>query len=362
MSLPSSVHELLASQYGLVANVQLRSVLTPAELRSVYRSRELERVSARLLHHRAVPVSLGSVMGAGVLDALPDACLWSASAALWWGFGRTRDRVVHVGRRTRIRRPVARIHRIRELDAVDVTVHQGLPVARPERVLLSLAAIETRRLMPSRLPDRRHGEDLILLRPAIERVERVTDQAWSAGLVNGEFIHEMVTRLEQRGRAGVVVLREVLRRRPPDYLPAESGTELRFEEVIGPDVHDLGRQVRIDDERGFIGRVDYGATTWPLIIEINGEPGHTSLTDRRADLARYERLMAAGYSILVWWSYDVWQRPALVADVTARLLRHPDDVPTLHRPTPPPWDLLPRTADELVEGKLPLLAVHLGRG
>jgi very-short-patch-repair endonuclease len=311
-------------------------------------------VTHRVFRHTAAPVTLGSQLLLPVLDAAPRAWLWGTSAARWWGFSRDRDPTVHVARVDgKYPNPLGRIHQIRRLDPCDVTVHHGIPVARPERVLLTLAAHETRRYKPSRLRDRRHGEDIVLLTPAIRKLARITDHAWSLGLVDPPFIHEMVERLSRQGRAGIVVMREVLRHRGADYVAPESGNEQRFEAVIGDLVASLDRQVVVNDARGLIGRVDYLARAWPLVIEINGELHHVTLTDRASDSARYERLLAAGYSVLVVWQYDVWHRPRQVRGHVRRLMQSPDRAPTVHRPTAAPWELLAGEAGRTVRSLRP---------
>lgn len=341
MPLPSPVLELFEQQHGLLARVQARALLDRNERRSLYRHGDVDHITTRVLRHRACPYGLGTRLCAPVLDALPGACLWERSAALWWGFGRDRSPVVHVARRSRPEPDaIGRLHRISDLDPLDVVLHDGIPTARPERTILSLAATETRKYRPSRLPDRRGGEDVILLTPAIRTIERILDHAWSLGLIDGEFIHDLLERQAVQGRNGIVVLREALRRRPPDYLPPESGAERRFEELLMDLVDQFQRQVEIEDPEGLIGRVDYLARRWPLVVEINGEFGHTSLSDRASDDVRYERLLSAGYSVLVLWQYDVWQRGDQVRRIVGRVLSRPDERPTLHRPTPAPWELL----------------------
>lgn len=342
MPLPAPALELFARQHGLLARIQARAALSDRERRTLYRHPDVEVASPRVLRHRAAPVSLGSRLGVAALDALPDACLWERSAALWWGFGRERSPLVHVARRGRpAQNAVGAVHQIDDLDPIDVVRHDGLLVARPERTILSLAATETRKYRPGRLRDRRHGEDLLLLAPVVAKIGRVLDHAWAMGLVDGHFVHDLVTRLAVQGRSGIVALRAALETRPPDHRPPESGLETRFEEIVGPLVEQLRRQVVVEDASGPIARVDYLARRWPLVIEINGEFSHVGPSDRERDDRRHSRLLDAGYSVLVLWQYDIWQTPAVVQPIVRRLLHHPDERPTLHTPTTPPWELLP---------------------
>lgn len=263
-----------------------------------------------------------------MLDAGPLGWLWSKTAATWWGLGRWRLTPVHVGRPRNSSRPPqgAQLHELRHVDPRDVTDHHGIPIARPERVLRWLAGALTHR-WPTR-PD-----------IAYDRLARTVDHAWREGLVDGRYLHELAERTGGKGRSGIVVLREVLASRPPDYLPAGSGAEERFEALLPAEVRaQLRRQVSVYDHCP-IGVLDYEARRWPLAIEINGEQWHTAFADREADRRRYERLLALGYSVLVLWQYDVWHDAGSVRAVVEHLLAHPDPVPTLHRPTPAPWEL-----------------------
>ncbi len=202
----------------------------------------------------------------------------------------------------------------------------GIPVARPELAIRWLAGAWTHR-WPG------HPEVVD------ERLGRTLDHAWREGLIDGRYLHELAARTGGRGRSGIVALRRALETRPPDYLPSGSGAEDRFEEVIrSQDLGRLRRQVSVYDEAP-IGVVDYEASCWPLVVEINGEQWHTADVDRRADERRYARLLRLGYSVLVLWQYDVWHEPALVRGATGRLLDRRDPRPRLHRPTPAPWEL-----------------------
>lgn len=135
------------------------------------------------------------------------------------------------------------------------------------------------------------------------------------------------------------MLRDLLARRPPDYQPAGSRLEERFEESVPPEVaRHLVRQVTVDAEV-VIRIVDFRLDTWPLVVEINSEAFHSSLADRTADSERYHRFIDLGWSVCVWWEHDVWHDPHTIRRVMDHLFRNPDPVPRLHRPTKAPWEL-----------------------
>jgi len=323
--LPDDVVDLLRTQAGLVARHQIRSLVPGRDQRrSIYRDPQLEEVTSRVLRHHAVAPSPPQSVLLAVLDAGEGARLWGKSGATWWGFGRDRLLPAHVAvpRARKHADCVGQLHVVRDLCDRDLTRHLDVPVARPELIALWLAGAWTHR----------YGHDV-----AFERTKKVLDQAWRQRLIDGHYVHELAGRSGGRGRSGIVVLRQVLETRPPDYQPAGSGLEERFEETLPAAVRKrLRRQVTVDVEP-VIRTVDYRMDDRPLIVEINGEAWHSSLTDRVADEERYARLMALGFSVVVFWEYDVWHDAATIRRAMARILAAPDPQPTLHRPTPAPW-------------------------
>lgn len=324
--LPEQIVPILQRQHSLIAKHQVRAIEPcPSARRAIYRNPDLETLTPRVLRHRASPPSTHQSMLVGVLDAGPGAQLWGKSAAGHWGFGRFRLLPPHVAvRRAHVKGDrVGQIHIVRHLDDIDRTVHADIPVARPEVVILWLAGMWTHRF----------GHEV-----AGERVAVALDQAWRQRLVDGRFIHELAARSGGKGRSGIVVLRQALEQRPPDYRPAGSRLEERFEETLPRTVREkLDRQVTVDVEPS-VRTVDYRLRTWPLIVEINGEAFHTSLTDRAADAARYEHLLSLGFSVVVFWEHDIWHDPSTVCRAMTLLHRSPDPSPTLHRPTKAPWE------------------------
>lgn len=323
--LPPPILELLRRQHGAIAGRQIRCCLDdPAARRLVYRHPDMERLTPRVLRHLASPdVPLQDVM-VGVLDAPAGGRLWGKSAATHWGFGRHRLLPPHVAvARDRIRGTRrAQVHVVRHLDDDGLVVHHDIPVARPEVVVLWLAGMWTHRF----------GHEVALRRSAIE-----LDHAWRQGLVDGRYLHDLVERSGGKGRSGIVVLRDLLVDRPPDYTPAGSRLEERFEELVGPDVaRRLRRQVTVDRVQA-VRTVDFQVCDRPKLIEINGEAFHTSLTDREADDERYARLLELGYSVLVLWEWDIWHAATDVRRAVDVFVRCDDPGPLLHRPTKAPW-------------------------
>ena len=323
--LPAPVFELLRSQWGLAARYQVRE-LEPSESvrRCIYRSPDLEPVTARVLRHRAVPPSREQAVMATVLDAGRDAQLWGKSGATLFGFDRHRLLPAHVAvpRRRQLPMSGGQLHVISDLDPRDRTSHLDIPVARPGVVVLWLAGAWTHRF----------GHEI-----ALERAAVTLDQAWRQRLIDGRYIHDLAARSGGRGRSGIVVFRQLLDVRPPDYQPAGSRLEERFEALVSPAVaRRLQRQVTVD-AGPILRTVDFRVEGRALVVEVNGEAWHTSLTDRAADDERYARFLELGLSVVVFWEHDIWHDGSTVRRAMDRIVSKPDREPTLHRPTPAPW-------------------------
>lgn len=323
---PDPVLDLFRRQHGLAARFQLFDLEPdPNRRRQIYADPAIVHVTGRVLRHRASPWSSDQEVLAAVLDTGRGAWLWSKSAATHWGFGRFPRQPFHAALARSCQSSgttLAQVHRVSTVEPTDIVHHRDVPVARPEVVVLWLAGMYTHRL----------GHEL-----AARRTATVLDHAWRQQLIDGHHLHRLVERSGGRGRSGIVVMREVLTTRPPDYKPAGSRLEERFEEIVSSGVRQrLRRQVTVDVEAA-IRTVDYVVEGLPLVAEINGEAFHTSLTDRAADEERYGRLLELGFSVVVFWEYDVWHDSTTVRRAMSRLTARPDEVPTLHRPTPAPW-------------------------
>ncbi|MDE0804543.1 MAG: DUF559 domain-containing protein [Acidimicrobiales bacterium] len=324
--LPDPVFELLRRQSGLVADHQLLERFAPPIRRRVHRHPDVERITPRVLRHRAAPESAIQTATAAVLDNGPGAALWATSAAAHWGFGPYRLTPAHVAilRCHRGRTPgLGQRHLVGSICDRDRTTLAGVPISRPELTLLWIAGAMTHRL----------GHDLALL-----RFSALLDDAWRRRLVDESYIRSLADRSGGKGRSGIVVFRDTIDARPPGYRPAGSRLEERFESTLPWDVHrQLVRQVTVDVEP-VVRTVDYRCRGWPLVVEINGETFHSSLTDRTADDERYAHLRSRGFSVVVWWEHDIWHDPETIRQVMTRLVRTPDAAPTLHRPTRSPWE------------------------
>jgi very-short-patch-repair endonuclease len=232
-----------------------------------------------------------------VFDAGCSAALSHGSAAALWDLPGFRLTELHVTRprgRSRRRYHFAEVHETRVLLDRHVTVHEGIPVTTPARTIFDLAA---------------------LLHP--KRVERALETAWSNHLIDGRRMAAVLDDLGKRGRTGTTVMREILADRGPDYVPADSGLEGRFRDVLQRDGQaPMVRQIDVGGDR-WLGRIDFLDRDAKLIVQIDSDRYHGSLIDKAADKAQTAALEGAGFVVERFTDFEVWY----CADEVARRVR-----------------------------------------
>lgn len=323
MNVNLELRKLARSQYGLVGRRQAQFLgLSTKEISHRIHRGDFEHLSAEVLRLAGSPVSEGSRLMAGVLDAPSGAVASHRSAAAWWGIpGFSVVDPIHVtvprqGTRARRRLSIVHFHKAFPLD--QVTVLLGVPTSSPALTVFQLAACE---------------------HPA--RVERALDSAWSMRLLDGVLLGELLERLAARGRNGIRTMRDLLAIRGDDYIPPESGNEARFEWILKQNGLPVPSRQVVVGGLATIGRVDYMYEKERGVVEILSRRYHSSKLDSHADRVRFERLAGEGFSVLTLWDYELWEKPNLVASKVRAFLdevRHPAsgphrafsrDIPTL---------------------------------
>ena len=298
-----SLHDLAASQHGVVATHQLRGIgLSGSQVHRLHRHHGWERIGARVLVRLASPDTAARRVAAAVLDSGPGAYLSHDSAAAWWGHRSSPlERPVHVVTElnTTRRRSLARVHRVRSLDPRWLTDRDGVPVVRPEMTALHLFAVHR-----------------------YERAERVADRMWTQRLFSGRSLRHLLEDLGRRGRNGTAGLRAYLADRGDEYVPPESGLEARTQQILRDAGIRVRRQVDLGGERHWTGRVDFVVEGLPVVVEVQSEFHHTSLTDRSSDGERVRRLAVDGFEVVEVTEESIWVEPRRAASrVTAAIRR-----------------------------------------
>jgi len=298
MSIDDALYALAARQHGVFAVEQAKGLgATRMMLRHRVAQHRLERLTRHVLRIPGAPRTQLQQLLVAVLDAGPEAFLSADAAAATWkisGFSllHLRGRPDVTRPRGTLRRPntLARVHEVLDLEPDHTTVLNGIPIATPTRVIFEIAA--------SRHP---------------QRAERALDSAWAKNLTSRRLLFRMLDDWADRGRAGTVLMRELLERLSKDYIPPASNLEARFVTLaerfgIGP----FRRQVDLGGE-AWIGRVDFRHEHRPLVVEVLSHEHHAALVDEATDERRFAALAEAKFTVESIWDHEIWgnYRPAM---------------------------------------------------
>ncbi len=300
-TLDDDLYELASRQHGLI---------TPSDARLLGASRSAIRHriargdwvadGPRVLRRTGSPATPAQRLLGAVVDAGPGAHLSHGAAAAWWGLPGFDLLTLDITRPRNITSTTtsrARLHRVIDLCAAHVTVLDGIPIVRPERVALELCAT---------------------LHPA--RAGRALDNAWSRRLLSGPSTRRVLDELAASGRGGVVWLRTLLDERGDNYVPPATNLEARALEILRDAGMTMRRQVDSGGAR-WVGRVDLRCVDLPVIAEVQSERYHKALCDVADDARRLAALRAAGFVVVELWDVDVWHHPTIVVEQVAAARR-----------------------------------------
>ncbi len=295
---------LAAEQHGAFTTAQVVTAgLTHADLRQWQRAGVVARVDRGVWVVRGAPATPEQRAMSAVLRHGHGAALALHSAAwLWEAPGHRLDPLVVARRRDEHLPPAARSRTSRLLTAVDVTVRSRIPVTTPVRTVFDLAGRQHR-----------------------ERTRRDLNHLMGRGLIRLEQLDEALERLATRGRAGIVVMRELIAEVHEKGAPAGSNLELVVEDILETaGFRHMERQVPIYDEDGLVARVDFGDRRRRLAVEVDSDRFHGGLLDRQLDATKTARLERIGWTVVriteeaVWW-----QRPELITRLRRLLWTNP---------------------------------------
>lgn len=197
--------------------------------------------------------------------------------------------------------PAGKLLLLRYLPAHLTTDVQGIPTVTLPFLLYQLAGSER--------PDR------------VERALSTICTRSPAVLVR---LHQLLPELEERGRNGIVFMRDWLDRNPPGSRVVASGLEGRFERILmAAGQPPLDRQVDAGGHE-WVGRIDFVDRELGALFEVDSLLHHTSELDQKLDAERDGRLLAAGWRAVQripeeWVWYEPDRAVAAVRDVRRRL-------------------------------------------
>ena len=297
--LEAAVSDIGARQHGVVLLSQI--VDLGASVRQVKHWRErgwLVKVCRGLYRLRDHPWVWDSRLQAVLLAAGPGSVVSRRSAGRLHGLWAYRNTdVVEVTRREPGDHDVCvgTLHRSSWLPAHHITTRGGLRVTTLARTLFDLAGDPDPPFRRSVVGKQLHAK-------AIARV--FNDALRRHGL---QLLQEtaVLAALATQGRAGTVLIRELIKEFAHEYTPTESDGESLFVELLaGSTINEVpSQQVVVNDERGFVGTLDFLFDRAALNVEIDGLT-HKGPLDRMRDRERDKRLDALGIEVvrIDYWS------------------------------------------------------------
>jgi very-short-patch-repair endonuclease len=203
---------------------------------------------------------------------------------------------------------LGRLYRTRVLTPRDLTVVDGIPVTSLARTCFDLAGDPP-------LPFRGNEARRVLHSRHMERV--VNDALARRGLTLVKEAAVLAT-IGKRGRAGTRMIREIITKFGPQYVPTYSDAESLFCELL--ELSSLPaprRQVAMSDEQGWIGTVDFLFDP-RLVVEIDSS-WHDGPLDTFEDDVRDKRLEGLGYDVrrVRYWEMALHPR-RLLAELDRR--------------------------------------------
>jgi very-short-patch-repair endonuclease len=246
-----------------------------------------------------VPVSWEQTVLAASLDAGPHGCASHMTAAALWGFAGVRPGAIELSvpaaRRPRPTR--GRVHRVADLEEVDLARRGHFALTTAERTLVDIAA-----------------------RATTEQLGSMVDQAARDGLLTAASVSATLDRL--RGRVGVPRLEAALGL-PTARQQTDSWLERQLLRVLaGAGLPTPRTQVVLDKRGGGVARVDACYDTERLVIEVDGHRTHSTRRQRQADAEREAHLVAQGWRVVRFTYEDVTGRADYVVATVRLLLGH----------------------------------------
>jgi hypothetical protein len=200
----------------------------------------------------------------------------------------------------RLRRPQlvgAAVHRSGVLEPVDLRVHQGITVTRPERTLVDVAGV---------VP--------------LDVATGMLESAVHLGFTTPEHIWRYLSRYGGPGCRGAGVVRSMLEARGPAARPTESGLEdLALRTLFHGGAPPPQRQyvIRVPGRPPIRLDIAYPPPV-KLALEVDSALWHSDSESYRRDRAKWNLLVALGWTLLILTDFDLHERPdVVVADVLA---------------------------------------------
>ncbi len=300
----SDVTRFCAAHHGVIDRDELdRLVATRRQLQRWIRDGRLERAAPRVWRLIGSADTWRQRLSIGTLSLGPASAASHSAAAQLHGFDRTPADVVeflvpHGARGSRLRLMVHTSKLIRPHDYVTV---DGIRATSATRTILDLANVGAH-------PD---------------RVRAAIDTSVRQQLSSPTTIAERLYDIRRRGRGGVRLIDELL---------LDSGGHTMLERHFLRLMREAGLprptpQVVFRDGDRTVARVDFLYREHGIVVEVSGELGHSTPTERARDAQRRNELQDLGLRVYEFTWADVTRRPSWVIHTMRERLRQPPPPP-----------------------------------
>lgn len=214
------------------------------------------------------------------------------------GFGRGRPEVtIDSGRDPTTK--LARVHRSGALAGPDRGRREGIPVTRPARTIVDIAAVVS-----------------------FDRLREAYDEAITARLVSHDELRRCLERVGRRGVRGTAAMRRLLDvRGAGDGVPAGQLEQRVLRTLRASGIREPVCQFAAPWRTATKERVDFAWPAQRLILEADGRRWHTREADFGRDRTRDRQAAVLGWTVLrVTWD-DLRAQPAEIAAQVAACLR-----------------------------------------
>jgi very-short-patch-repair endonuclease len=170
------------------------------------------------------------------------------------------------------------VHESRRLHETDIEILDGIPVTRPERLIIDMASI----------------------RPYADYLETLIQAARRKRLITYASTRAMFDRHARRGLKGVAVLRGVLDEWDPESQVTDSDMEtLLLQTLRDHGLPEPALQYEVRDALGnLVGRADAAYPSHRIAIEYDSMQEHSDEFQLERDARRRNAFQALGYAIL----------------------------------------------------------------
>ncbi len=296
--LDDELNELAAIQDGVISVDQLRSAgITPWAQHKLVAEGWMHRIAPRVYALRGAPDTHRRRLRAGLLCLGERSWVSYEAAAALHGLDRSKPTVVEftVERSRRPRVVPFVVHSTTRLAPIDHVVVDGFRAMSATRTVF----------------------DLALARAHPRRIEAAIDSAVRLQLSSPEVLSQRLADLRGSGRWGCRLVEEMI---------TDSGghtmLERRFLELARHAGLPRPRtQVVFGIDGRFVARVDFLFDEAGAVVEVSGQKGHASPSERARDAQRRNELQDLGLRVFEYTWDDVTKRPSWVRQTLRMRLR-----------------------------------------